>query len=68
MLFNLETSVIVSQNGRTMLKVWQARGKGGKEARKENNRFKPICKSLKQATLLLVWEKKLKGRESTVYN
>ena len=39
----------------TMLAI----GKGGKEAREENNRFKPTGRSLKQATLMLVWERKL---------
>ena len=32
--------------------------RGGKEAREEKNRFKPTGRSLKQATLLLVWERK----------
>ena len=51
-----------------MLKVWQVRGKGGKEDRDGYSRFKPMGKNLKQFTLLLVWERKLKRREKTVYN
>ena len=42
-----------------MLKVWLARGKGGKKTREENNRFEPTGKGLKQATLLLAWERKM---------
>jgi len=34
------------------------RGKGGKESREENSRFKPTGRRLKQATFLLVWERK----------
>ena len=42
--------------------IWN-RGKGGKEVREENNKFKPTGRSLRQATLLLAWERKLNGRE-----
>ena len=33
------------------------KGKGGKEAKEENSRFKPTGRSLEQATWLLVWER-----------
>ena len=48
-------------------KVWQSRGKGGEEAREENSRFKPTGESLKQAILLLVWKRKFKEGECTIY-
>ena len=48
-------------------KVWRARGKDGR-SQGQRRRFKPTGKDLKQASLLLAWESKLKGRESTVYN
>ena len=44
------------------------RGKVTKEAREENSRFEPTYKILRQATLLFVLERELKGREKTVYN
>ena len=37
--------------------------KGGKEARGDNSRFKPIGRNLKQGTLLLFWERKFLREE-----
>ena len=46
----------------TMLKVWRARGKRGKEAREEKIRFKPTGRTIKQATLPLLWERIFAGK------
>ena len=43
-------------------KSGESEEKGGKEAREENNRFKPAGRSLEQATLLQIWERKFLGK------